>query len=95
MSLSELEEMPLHDATLKSVEVLWREAQCRLSLRLSSGDHLLTFSGVTLVTVPRKNEWGRSVSINSAQGLNGVASIEMQSGDIIEIAATEVTLSAL
>jgi hypothetical protein len=95
MTFSELEDFPLHDATLRSVEVLWKEAQCKLFLVLSSGPHVLTLSGVTMVVVPRKNDWGRSVSIYKVKCSNGVVSIQMQSGDMIEIAAESAEMKVL
>jgi hypothetical protein len=95
MTFSELEDFPLHDATLRSLEVLWKEAHCKLFLMLSTGPHVLTFTGVTSVIVPRKNEWGRSVSIYEVKCSDGVAFIQMQSGDMIEIAAQAAELAVL
>jgi hypothetical protein len=95
MTLAELEKLPLHDATLKSVEVLWGEARCRLFLELAAGSHLLEFRGVTRVEIPQEAPWGPSVSVNGISVQGGVAAIEMQSGDTIEVSASEAEFSAI
>lgn len=95
MTLSEIESLPLHDATLEAVEVRWAEGLCTVSLKLSSGKHLLKFGGVTMAAIPHRAPWGPSVCVNGASARDGVVSIEMQSGDTIEIAAEEVTFSAI
>jgi hypothetical protein len=95
MTLAEIEKLPLHDATLKSVEVLWAEARCRLFLELAAGSHVLEFGGVTRVAIPREAPWGRSVSVNGVSVKGGVAAIEMQSGDTIEVSASEAEFSAI
>ncbi len=95
MTLPEIEALPLHDATLESIEVRWSEAFCTVVLELASGKHLLKFGGVTSVSVPHREPWGPSVSVNGASAKGGVTAIEMQSGDTIEIVAKEVTFSAI
>jgi hypothetical protein len=95
MQPSEIETLPLHDASLESVEVLWAEARCRLVLSLHSGKHLLEFRGVTRTTIPHEKPWGPSISINEASFKDGVTSIEMQTGDTIEIVSQEVYFGAL
>jgi hypothetical protein len=92
-----IENLDLHDATLVSVQVMWADGTCIVTVdhgRLSVC--ILTFSGVSSVTVPRAQPWGRSRSINSAGQQNlGHYEIEMQSGDIIEIFASEVKLTSI
>jgi hypothetical protein len=95
MKLSGINTLPLHDATLESIELVWKEAQCRVVVTLESGTHLLTFGGVTKVSIPRDEPWGSSISVNEASFERGVATIEMQSGDTIEITAQEVEFSTL
>ena len=92
---SEIDTLPLHDASLESIEVLWAEARCRLVLKLASGKHLLEFRGISRVTIPYEEPWGPSISINRASFEDGVTSIQMQSGDTIEIAADGVHFGAL
>jgi hypothetical protein len=95
MTLAELEKLPLHDATLKSVEVLWAEARCLVSLKLATGNHVLEFRGITRVEIPREAPWGQSASVNGVSVQGGVVAIEMQSGDTIEVSANEAEFSAI
>ena len=95
MTLAELERLRLHDATLRSVEVLWAEARCRLFLELAAGNHILEFRGVTRVEIPHEAAWGPSESVNGISVQGGVAAIEMQSGDTIKVSASEAEFSAI
>ena len=94
-------ELHLHDATLISVEFVWQEGVCKLKIekwsieQQKSAPFVITFNGVTNLSMPRNEEWGPSESINEAKHLNGVFSIEMQSGDIISIAARDCQIAAL
>ena len=55
---------------------------------------LLTFSVMSHLTLPRKQSWGRSVSINSfSMPSSGRYEIEAQSGDLIIIEASEMILT--
>jgi len=94
VKLSDIEALPLHDSTLISVDMLWKEARCKLTLLLSTGKHRLEFSNVTTVRIPRESPWGPSISVNSASVKNGIVEIQMQSGDTIEIAARDVEFGA-
>lgn len=95
MTPSEVAALPLHDSKLLSVEVLWSEARCRIRLLLPSGKHLLEFANVSMIRISQKTPRGSSISVNGASETGGVIAIEMQSGDTIEIAATEWDFSAL
>jgi hypothetical protein len=95
MRLSEIEALPLHDSTLVSIEMSWKEARCKMTLILSTGKHLLEFANVTMVRIPRETPWGPSASVNGASVKDRVVAIEMQSGDTIEIVARDVEFSAL
>lgn len=58
------------------------------------GRCVLTFSEVSHLTLPRKQSWGRSVSIKSfSVPSSGQYEIEMQSGDLIRIEAMDVGLT--
>jgi hypothetical protein len=87
MQLTEIDELPLHDATLVAVEMVWNEARCRVVMLMSSGRHVLDFNGVTMLRMSRELPWGPSVSINDATVRGGIVTIGMQSGDFITIAA--------
>jgi hypothetical protein len=101
MDTESKEGLPLHDALLESVEVLWKQQLCRLHLLAftqrgkDSTPHVLEFHGVHLVTIPRQDSWGPSSHVNSAAYSSGTFRIEMQSGDIIEVAAIGFTFVAL
>ena len=94
-------ELHLHDATLISVEFVWQDGVCKLNFQKWSTEQqmvapfVITFNGVTNLSMPRKEEWGSSISINEAKNINGVFSIEMQSGDVISIAARDCQIAAL
>ena len=91
-----IKDVNLHDATLLAVRVSWEDGTCIADLRHGVlGDCVLTFSKISQLTMPRKHDWGPSVSINSfSQTGSGQYEIEMQSGDLIEIKATDVVLAA-
>ncbi|MET0856889.1 MAG: hypothetical protein ABWY27_09075 [Telluria sp.] len=92
-----IENLDLHDATLVSVQIIWADGTCIVKVEHSRlSDCILTFSGVSSVTVPRTHPWGPSRSINSARQQSlGHYEIEMQSGDVIEIFASEVELTSI
>jgi len=85
----------LHDATLVAVRVNWADGTCIVEVDHETlGICLLTFSFMSHLTLPRKQDWGRSVSINSfSMPSSGRYEIEMQSGDVIIIEASETTLT--
>ncbi len=101
MNMESIEGLPLHDALLESVEVIWKQRLCRLHLFAftqrgkDATPHVLEFQGVHLVTVPRQDSWGPSSYVNSATHSSETFRIEMQSGDIIEVAASGFTFVAL
>ena len=90
-----IEDLDLHDATLIAVHVLWAEGTCTMTVRYSRlSECTLAFAGVSNMTLPRTQPWGRSQSINSAtERKKGQYEIEMQSGDLITIEASEFSLS--
>jgi hypothetical protein len=85
----------LHDATLVAVRVNWADGTCIVEVdHWTLGICLLTFSLISHLTLPRKQDWGRSVSINSfSMPSSGRYEIEVQSGDVIIIEASEMTLT--
>jgi hypothetical protein len=89
------ENIDLHDATLVTVLINWADGTCLAEIRHGElGMLALTFSTVSSLTLPRRQSWGRSESINSfSMPTNGRYEIEMQSGDLITIEATEMMLS--
>jgi hypothetical protein len=89
----------LHDATLLNLEVDWDEGDLRCKLDVSIGEITrvsLLARGLTFLKCPRQFPWGPSVSVNYVRvdqvdpGLRLV--IEMQSGDVIEAQAADVSV---
>jgi hypothetical protein len=89
------ENVNFHDATLVAVHVNWADGTCTVEVdHWTFGICVLTFSAMSHLTLPRKQDWGRSVSINSfSMPSSGQYEIEMQSGDLIKIEAAEMTLA--
>lgn len=60
----------MHDWVLVNVLFLWEEGgRCRIELRDSlSKKRFIDAFGVSKLLVPRKEEWGPSVSVNEAVG---------------------------
>ena len=92
-----IEGVNLHDATLIAIRLNWDDGTCVADLDHGTlGRCVLTFSAVSHLILPRKQDWGRSVSINtfSVPSL-GQYEIEMQSGDLIKIEAASVKLATV
>jgi hypothetical protein len=86
----------LHDAVLERIEVSWDEGLARIGLTLVPGGPLvLTAVGLRAFSMSRRQDWGPSVYVNGAQVRTGgedpiVVEIEMQSGDVITVAAERI-----
>jgi hypothetical protein len=89
----------LHDATLETFVLHWEEGIVRI--RLSTGMNgtnvvILEASGVLRAVCPRALPWGPSDSVNEVKlerVENGrLLSIEMQSGDVLEINCVEASI---
>jgi len=90
--LENFEELPLHDASLRHIDLDWAARTLRIELTVfykRDADAVLstlTFSGVRYVSIPRRDPWGPSVFVNTkAFTPPGLYTIEVQSGDMIEI----------
>src|SRR4051812_16000640 len=81
--------LPLHDAVLAAAHVSWEAARCDLRVYpLGIHAHWLVFEGFTALEFPRHAPWGPSVSINCVREPQpGTFEIELQSGDVLRIAA--------
>jgi hypothetical protein len=90
-----IEDFDLHDATLVDVHLEWAEGACTMTLRRSVLQNCyLKFTGVSQLSLPRAQPWGPSQSINAAYMRNtGQYEIEMQSGDLIQIDASALTIT--
>ncbi len=91
--MATLRDRLMHDWTLVSVSVDWKAGAVVLALDGPLKASTLVARGVRDFHMPRRFEWGPSVSVNETNGPSAVAdglyrlAIEMQSGDIIEIVA--------
>jgi hypothetical protein len=89
----------MHDWTLVTLSFDWKGACVTLTLRNPKSESvLLKAEGVIRLLVPKRDEGGRSISVNDVTGPTRqpdgteVLLIEMQSGDVIEIVATSFDL---
>lgn len=89
----------MHDWVLVNILFLWEEGgRCRIEFRDSlSQNRYVNASGVSKLSVPRKEDWGPSVSVNETAGPTKKGSsyffnIEMQSGDMIELIADQINV---
>ena len=84
----------MHDWTLVSAVFDWGAGDVTLSFDSATGAQALVARLVAELSIPRRNEWGRSASVNEVKGLTSTPDnlqcleIEMQSGDVIRIAAS-------
>lgn len=84
----------MHDWTLLSIHIDWPSGNARLEIKdPTSTIRILEIRELLQITVPRRNPWGESISINESTQSTGEdtkvhkLSIEMQSGDVIQIEA--------
>jgi hypothetical protein len=90
----------MHDWTLYSITVDWEAGTATFSLSWSGRPFSLVAHDVRQLDVPRRFDWGPSVSVNKTRGPDlsegGLfsLSIEMQSGDTITIMAARFDLPA-
>jgi hypothetical protein len=88
----------MHDWTLRSIIVEWEAGTVTIALTGPTVTATLVGHDVQNLQMPRHFAWGRSVSVNQMDGPTPVAdgffrlSVEMQSGDIIEIVAASFDL---
>jgi hypothetical protein len=88
-----------HDASLDTAVVDWPSGRFVVKLRTSRHgqvDVVVTevteVTEVTRVVIPRVQDWGRSVSVNSLTlPSDGELAIEMQSGDVISASGATVS----
>lgn len=87
----------MHDWTLQEIYVNWASASAKIEfLDSESKKRTINIEGLIFINSPRKNPWGESVSVNEvvrATSNEGrfMLSIEMQSGDTIELEAAFIS----
>jgi hypothetical protein len=83
----------MHDWSFLSLLVSWRSGELEIGLQSPSGPASVCAQGLRDLRLPRERSWGPSVSVNAVRGPSvrpdGLSqlSIEMQTGDVIEIVA--------
>lgn len=89
----------MHDWTLLTLMVDWVRGMVTITFRNSQSQEVfLIGEGLSDFRVPKREEWGGSVSVNEVVGPkklengNLYFSIEMQSGDKIEMEAMSISL---
>ena len=91
----------MHDWTLIDISFTWSSGEAVLRVRNGASDIVSVRAiGVTNLVVPRLQDWGRSSSINELTGPEDIESrkrlrLEIQSGDVIEILASDFHLPPL
>ena len=92
--LENFEELPLHDASLGHIDLDWTARTLRIELAVffkrdaDAVSSTLTFTGVQHVSIPHRDPWGPSVFVNTKTFTPpDLYTIEVQSGDLIEIHA--------
>lgn len=95
----------MHDWSIKNIHVSWKERRAVLDLVKYQGAPKLICEGVTNIKIPMVFDWGPTDCINetapyldvkdgilNVENWEGKLSIEMQTGDVIEIEAKTITL---
>jgi hypothetical protein len=88
----------MHDWTFQSISVDWKAGTATFSLTWSGNSVALVAHGVRDLHIPRRFDWGPSVSVNKSHGPSPIEdgllrfSMEMQSGDTIEVVAAKFDL---
>lgn len=89
----------MHDWTLLSAKFEWAEARVTLYFLNSISERVsIIAEETTSLVMPKKDEWGRSVSVNIVTGPNlqedgaFLLVVEMQCGDAIEVIARSFIL---
>ena len=90
-----MDEFDLHDASLMTLEIDWMQGILRCTFKVGPSDNeraILTARGLRSFSSPRKFPWGPSFSVNSFRRSPAGVSIEMQSGDTIDIEADSIKI---
>lgn len=89
----------MHDWTLLTLTIDWMKGEAMITFKnCQSQEVFLIAEGLSDFRVPKREEWGKSVSVNEVEGPKALQngkfyfSIEMQSGDKIELEARTISL---
>jgi hypothetical protein len=100
MSPAEFANLPLHDAVLHELRVNWSDRKCVADLAAfvegpssMAQARRLIWTDVAEVIIPQRCPWGASAHVNSVREEKGWFVVEMQSGDLIRVAAANLELA--
>lgn len=89
----------MHDWTFVTLLVEWLKGVVTITFKNSSSNEVfLIAEGLADLRVPKREDWGESVSVNEVDGPrilengNSYIGIEIQSGDKVEIEARSISL---
>jgi hypothetical protein len=89
----------MHDWTFVALMVDWLNGVVTFTFKNSSSTEVfLVAEGLADLKVPKREDWGESVSVNEVKGPmvlengNSYLAIEIQSGDKIELEARSISL---
>lgn len=89
----------MHDWTFVALMVDWLKGVVTFTFKNSSSTEVfLVAEGLADLKVPKREDWGESVSVNEVEGPivlengNSYLAIEIQSGDKIELEARSISL---
>ena len=88
----------MHDWTLNNIDIAWKAGTAVIKMKSARGAEFLSALGIRHLQIPHAYPWGPSVSVNRVDGPtirdDGLAelTIEMQSGDRIEIVAESFSM---
>lgn len=91
--------LDLHDGVLLDLNFNWAKRDLRCTVRAVSSHKkqvIIYFSDVKRMNIPLDHPWGKSSSINDLKKVSSeegaVFNLEMQSGDVIEIVASDIRI---
>ena len=89
----------MHDWTLVSLMVEWIKGVVTITFKNNDSKQVfLVAEGLADLKIPKREDWGESISVNEIEGLNSLdngnsfITIEIQSGDKIELEARSISL---
>lgn len=89
----------MHDWTLVILMIDWPKGMVTITFKNTCSDEVfLVAEGLVDFKIPKREDWGESVSVNVVEGPsilengNTYLAIEMQSGDKIELEASSISL---
>lgn len=95
MKHDELQDLTFHDATFLVADIRWTDGVVILKFRVHPQREVwIVAKSFLSIAVPRRFEWGASSSVNRIAWLEDghAIDVEMQSGDTIQVAASEFTI---